>query len=170
MARKRGRKRRHIRLPLAEVISKVIDELVGTDGVLDYERAIKRAYDLLRESERRGLIEQALWQRLKQAMTRSKDSLRRASTIDFSSLFPGLFAAYALDADGERTIKRTASLTQLEFKRAIAIREKQIKDDRAALTAMERAYKAVEPIWNAHPQLTFGEICEIYQASRSAAE
>jgi hypothetical protein len=41
--------------------------------------------------------------------------------------------------------------------------------DRNALEALRRAYAAVEPIWNLHPDLLFGEICNLYSEARASA-
>lgn len=169
MAKRTGRKRRHIRLPLAKVITTVIDEQVGDDGVLDYDKAVKRGYLLLMESERRGLVEQGLWQRLKQAMARGRASASGSKTRDFGDVFPGLYRAYTLDLNGEHTTKQTDMLTELEFKRAIAIREAQVIADTEALEVLRRAYASVKPIWESHPDLTFGEVCEIYRRDRAAS-
>lgn len=163
---KKGRKRRNIRLPLAEVVSRVISEQVGPDGTLrDHDKAVKRGYSLLLEKERRALVERAIWLALKEAMKRGRDSAAEAGTIELP--FPGLFAAYALDADGARLVKRTVKLTRLEFKQAMKIREDQLESDNESLQAMRRAYAALEPYW--YPDQTFGEACDNYRAATAAA-
>jgi len=170
MAKKRGRPRRQIRLPLAEVITRTIDHKVGPDGSLNYEAAVAYAWNLLRPAEQRDLGMQNLWQRLKDAMKRGRASARRAGTKTFEDIFPGLFSAYSLDPDGAKAIKQTAWLSMLEFNRALAVREAQLENDRASIEAMRRAKAALDPIWHEFPDLLFGEVCEIYRRRREAAE
>jgi hypothetical protein len=148
----KGPKRRNIGLPLAKVITTVIDEMVGQDGVLSHAAA-QRAYALLLPRERRALVEQSLWAHLKAAMRRSRESIEKAGGERQGCLAHfGLIPAVAFDDQ----VKKTNKLIQFEFRRAIDIREKQLAGDTETLNAMRRAYAAVKPDWDTNPALTRG--------------
>jgi hypothetical protein len=49
------------------------------------------------------------------------------------------------------------------------IRGVQIEKDQASYRAMEDAYRTVEPIWDQHPGLLFGEVCTIYLQQQGQA-
>lgn len=66
----------------------------------------------------------------------------------------GLDPAYSL---GGRIIKPTSLMSQMEFNRCIAIREKSVADDMASLSRMRRARDATAPIFAVEPDLTMGE-------------
>ena len=68
--------------------------------------------------------------------------------------------AHALDTDG-RIIKRTSDLTELEFRRIIEIREKQIADDGAYLEELKNAYRTCRPVWDEHPDWTFAQVVAV---------
>lgn len=67
-----------------------------------------------------------------------------------------LDGAVAIDTDSHK-IRLTESLSQIEFKRAIEIRRKQIKDDQANLKEWENAEQLARPYWNKHPDWSFGQ-------------
>jgi hypothetical protein len=102
--KKRGRKRRHTRLPLAAAITATIAQKVDASGALNHDAA-EFTLSLLLPSEHRNLLVQIIWSRLKQAMARGARSAIEAATVDFSKAFPGVVASYALDPDGERLTK-----------------------------------------------------------------
>lgn len=80
-----------------------------------------------------------------------------------------LHERYAIDAEA-RVIKDTEKLTQLEFQRIMALRQKQIEDDTRHYEMMVRAYNEVAPIWSEFPEKLFGEVEGIWLARRDAAE
>ncbi len=169
MAR-RGRRPKAIGLPLAKVISTVAEEMIGDDGKLP-EAAVPRAYALLRPADHRRLIDESLWRHFTNFMKRMKAAALRAGGEQQGCLEHfGLIAAVALDAaeDGKQ-IKRTNKLTQLEFSRAIKIREGQLEADKATLEALRRAYAAVKPDWDANPTLIFEEVYELYLRRRGGS-
>jgi len=86
-------------------------------------------------------------------------------TDDRQSSFFGdkLRSRYAIDLDGH-VFKDTETLMRLEWKRAIAIRENQLRGDSAVLAAMHEADRALGPIWDRHPNKTYGEIEAMYLA------
>jgi hypothetical protein len=165
----KGRKRRNIGLPLAKVITTVINEMVGQDGVLSHAAA-QRAYALLLPRERRALVEQSLWAHLKAAMRRSRESIEKAGGERQGCLAHfGLIPAVAFDdAENGHQVKKTNKLVQFEFRRAIDIREKQLAGDTETLNAMRRAYAAVKPDWDTNPALTFEEVFELYRKRMAA--
>lgn len=57
-----------------------------------------------------------------------------------------LSGAVAVDVDA-RKIKLTEALSQMEFKRVMEIRRKQIKDDQAQLKEWENAESLADPYW-----------------------
>lgn len=67
--------------------------------------------------------------------------------------------AVSLDID-HRLIRRTASLTQQEFRRAIEVRRQQIAHDQRSMREWESAGRAVQPYWRRHPKWTFGRCIE----------
>jgi hypothetical protein len=168
MAKKRGRPRKQIKLSLAKAITQTLDNKVK-GGVLARD-AGGYCFNLLTLKEQRELGEQECWSRLKQAMARGRDSAHRAATMPLPGIpFSGLWRAYALDEGGLRLVKETIKLLRLEFKRAMVIRTEQLEADRRSLQAMEFAWNAVDPIWQEHPELNFGEVCELYRKAGGMA-
>lgn len=64
-------------------------------------------------------------------------------------------AVVAMDTEGH-VLLATRLLTRAEFVRAIEIREKQIKDDRARLSAWVAALASADRFWLEHPDWCFG--------------
>ncbi len=62
----------------------------------------------------------------------------------------------ALDV-GDREVKLTRDLTQLEVRRIIAIRKDSIDADIRSLTEIEAAYDAAQPVWADRPEWLFGQ-------------
>lgn len=151
---------------LSDVIGHVVE--VGTDGFgrLDVHSAVALAVEMIDDEDRNTLVEEALGKRIKDAATKAKRAAANAASSQ-GALFADVRRAHALDTDG-RIVKLTDEMTELEFKRVIEIRRKQIADDIAYLDVLEHAYLQVQPVWRAHPDETFGEVCRRFAESAAA--
>jgi hypothetical protein len=167
---KRGRPPKHTSLPLAQAISETIQKYCDPiTGALP-AAAAEHGLALLMPDVIRDLARQQFWARLKDSMKHRVKALIDSGTKPLDDLpFPGLFEAYTLTLDGERSIKRTRKLTRLEFKQAILVRKKQHEKDGEAIAALEQAEAAVSQIWDEHPALLFEDVCLIYVRQRRAA-
>lgn len=80
----------------------------------------------------------------------------------------GLREAYSLD-EANKEIKKTEYLTQPEFLGLIRIRKEQIKADRKHLGLLENTYRKLAMFWENDPEMTYAEVCEIYQRQKGGA-
>jgi hypothetical protein len=139
--------------------------VAGSDmfGRMDTHKAIEEAMPRLVDEDKDTLAREALWNRVNNAAAKLKRTMKLSGMQEPASLslFPDLNPRYSVDVDG-RQIVLTDSLSQMEFRRVIDIRQKQIKADSAHLKVLEDAYKAVSPFWDANPEFSFGEICRVY--------
>jgi len=83
-------------------------------------------------------------------------------------LFGKLRRRYTLDSDGNH-LKNTRDLTRLELRGLIAIREDQIEPDLEHLNALRDTEIALSLVWDVRPELTLGQVMEMYLAEREAA-
>jgi len=144
---------------LSDQIQKAIDIHVGKDGRLDLHAAIETVCSGLDFSKIESLGKLEIGRRLKAAMERGAASARtKAETRQYSLPFD-LKDAHALDDEG-RKIVLTRSLLRSEFERVIEIRQRQIVADSAYLKRLQDALLAATPIWDRHPDWTFGQVCE----------
>ncbi len=151
---------------LSDVISEACAEARDADGTTVVWNAVNVARGRLDDDDRLILVDEALARRCKAVAERGKRSVKQAAErpSGIASLFPDLRQGYALGTD-EKVVKETASLSEVEFRRLIAIREKQVEDDRAHLEVLRLAFETVTPIWQAHPDWTFGDCCRAHGAS-----
>lgn len=88
--------------------------------------------------------------------------LRAAANLDLFirvlRLTAGFFSDVpaALDV-GDRQVKLTRELTQLEVRRIITIRKDSIAADMRSLSEIEAAYVAAHPMWAQNPEWLFGQ-------------
>lgn len=155
-------------MSLNDIVGRAI-ELCDLHGAIDTHQAVQTAIPLVMADEEAAdqLIREALTKRIKDAatkMTRRADLDRRQESFFGNQLR----TRYALDLDG-RIIKDTEFLSRIEFNRVISIREKQIKDDAAALAVLIRARDALSPIWDMHPEYTYGEAERAFLAAEQVA-
>lgn len=145
---------------LSDLVNEAIILNTKSDGTLVPHDAVSAIKPALDDESRDILVTEALHERVSNAAKNSKSAILKMAKKRNMELPFNVDGAMALDIDG-RYIKRTESLTQAEFKRAINIREKQIVDDSAKLAELRTAYHAVEPIWERHPDYTFGQCCSV---------
>jgi hypothetical protein len=142
-------------MSLNDIVGRVID-VCKKDGRIDTHSAIEAGLPLVLQDDdvRDRLIRDALGRAILAASTR----ISRVSDQTKQPSFFGdrLRRAYATNLDG-RTIKETDSLTRLEFERLISIREKQVMDDMAHLNVLREAKRQLSPIWDVHPDYTYGQ-------------
>ena len=152
---------------LSDAINHVLDEN-ASNPAFNGKLAASDIWDGLDADEQKscGILEVA--RRIRNAAaTRSAE--RSARIPDQMPLpFEGLDYAYPVDTD-KGLIKRTRALSRLEFQRVISTREDGIEADSKKLRALQAAYKAVSPIWDAHPDWSFGQCCEEIERSRRSA-
>lgn len=142
-------------MSLSDIVGRAI-LLCEIDGITKTHKAVEAALALVSEDDeaRDQLLREALFKRIKDAATK----MRRVDDEDRQVSFFGdkLRFRYALDLDGH-TIKETNFLTRKEFDRLISIREKQITDDLVHLNVLKEAQRQLSPIWDLHPEYTYGE-------------
>lgn len=126
-------------------------------GRYDLRAVVSEVKPTLSPDETSHLLDDVLYQRAKQASTKSKDKLAKAAAkAKEPDLFTGMDVGYAIDIDGNYT-KDADDLLELEFKRVIEIRRESLKKDHVKLDVLESAYGACAPIWREHPDWTFGQ-------------
>lgn len=152
---------------LSDVIGRVIEETRDAFGRIDTNAAVMNARPMLDDDDCEVLIADALGKRIKDAATKASRSEAKRSPAQKSFPFPDLRVSHAIDIDG-RYIKLTTEMTEMEFRRVIDIRRKQVEDDKAYLDILERAYRDVEPLWRAMPDATFGEVCRVHTGEIAA--
>ena len=140
---------------LSDTITKYVEEALNKDG-FEPRLIAPRVWEELDEDERKkcGLAE--IIRRMKQTsriLTANAFSVAKSGQIALPFNIDG---AVAMDIEGN-TIRLTESLSQLEFRRAIEIRRKQIKDDQRQLKEWESAERMAAPYWRQHGEWTFGQ-------------
>lgn len=152
---------------LNDLARRVLSELRDETGSVKVHEAVKLVRPQLDEQDCERLIEEGIAIAIKRAGQETRRAALDASTSPSNGqheLFPSLRPMYALDVDG-RSIKDTGSLSLLEFRRIIAIREKQLEDDRSHLEVLRTALGAVMPHWSINPSWTFAQACEAYRCA-----
>jgi len=144
---------------LNDIINEAILLHTKDDGSLVPHQAVSAIKPALDEESRDTLVTEALTARVTTAAKNSKSAIfKMAKKRNMELPFANLHGAYPLDLEG-RYVKRTESLLKAEMQRVINIREKQIIDDTKSLAELRAAFVAVEPIWERHPDWTFGQCC-----------
>ena len=144
-------------MSLSDIVGRVID-LCDIGGEIDMHKAVQTAFPLvLADAEARDqVIMEGLARRIKEVATRLRRKGRDGADDQPSFFGDRLRRRYALDLDG-RVVKDTDSMTRLEFERLISIREKQLLDDTTHLAVLREAREALGPIWDTHPEYTYGQ-------------
>ena len=146
---------------LSDVIHEVI-EAETHGGRLDIHHAATKARRKLDDDDVEMLIIESLMKRIKATVALVRQELVSERIAQGSFPFPDLRRAYAVDTDGQYVID-TGALSRRQFQHIIALRRKQVADDTAHLRVLEAAFEFVTPYWDRHPDLTFGEVCELYR-------
>lgn len=148
---------------LSDVIGEVLADQIDAFGRLDVNSAVVAALPRLDEEDLEALARDALGRRIKEAVTRRVGKIMRDTFSGQTELpFPNLKRAHAIDTEG-RVMVLTEEMREMDFRRAIKIREDQLDADEAYLKELRVAFNSVKPIWVQYPDLTFGEICRIYR-------
>lgn len=145
---------------LSDVIGRVVELETDPLGNLDIHRAVAVARPMLDGDDIEMLLAEALAKRIKDATTRERKQIEGLDNDQADLPFPDLRRAHAIDTEG-RFVVLTDSMSEMQFRRVIEIRRKQLKHDRAYLDVLEQAFRQVEPIWTEHPDFTFGEVCRL---------
>ena len=111
---------------------------------------------------------EGLCRRVKTAASSGKAQVLRAAKGEQAELPFNLARSYAIDI-GDRVVKFTRELTQLEVARVIAIREASIEADGRSLTEIKAAYEAAQPVWDNNPEWLFGQALDAAVKLRAAA-
>jgi len=143
---------------LSDLVNEAVITHTKQDGTIQRHEAVKSIKPNLDDESREILIDEALSERVTTAAKNSKSSIMAMAKKRNMELPFHLNGAYPLDIE-HRYIKRTEALSREEMQRVISIREKQIVDDTKHLAELRTAFHAVEPIWDAHPNWTFGQCC-----------
>ncbi len=99
---------------------------------------------------------EGLCRRVKTAASAGKAEVLAAASSGQAELPFNLARSYALDI-GDRVVKLTRELTQLEVRRIITIRKDSIAADMRSLSEIEAAYVAAHPMWAQNPEWLFGQ-------------
>ncbi len=153
---------------LSDLVAQAVTE-TERDGSCRVSEAATLVVERADEEELRALAFDAARRMCKKtAQSQGPAASRASSMLGQSDLFPELHRGYAIDAEGQ-AIRLTGNLSRVEFKRVMAIREKQIDDDAAHLRALREAYTTVSPFWDSNPDWTFDQCCHAYAEQRGAA-
>ena len=151
---------------LSDIVRQVTAEQTGSTIIT--AKAVTAGLPLVLanpEATEQAVIE-TLRRRVRDSVTRlSRTETKRVSKQ--ASFFGHLRDMYAIDVE-ERVLKETTSLTRLEFRRIIAIRRDQIVADQAHMDLLVRAETELAPLWDAYPDLTFGEVEKLYIQRRGS--
>lgn len=110
----------------------------------------------LSQDEMEQVAMEGLCRRVKTAASAGRAEVLRSAQSTQAELPFNLARSYALDI-GDRVVKLTRELTELEVARVIAIRKDSIAADVRSLSEIEAAYEAAQPIWRKNPQWLFGQ-------------
>lgn len=145
---------------LNDIVSEVIVATQDSDGSIPTQRAVMLGVPLVKKDDEAvdQCIAEALAIRIKNVATRERNKTG-SGPADHEDLF-GLRPRHALDVDG-RVLKATHALTRIEFERIRQIRRDSLTADEAYLALLDNAAAVVSPVWNVHPELTFGEVCDL---------
>lgn len=154
---------------LSDVIGRVV-ELESGPGGIDLHHAVSVARPLIDDEDVEALICEALTKRIKDHATRVRlEAQGVADSPQTQFPFPDLRIRHAVDLEGRRLVN-TEDMTEMQFRRVIEIRRKQLADDRKYLDLLEQAYRELEPIWREHPDFTFRQVCRVLVSqARTAA-
>jgi hypothetical protein len=150
---------------LSDTIAKHVQASLNKDG-FEPRLIAPRVWEELTDEDRKqcGLAE--IIRRMKQAaktLTANAFAVIKSDQIEMPFKIDG---AVAIDIEGN-TIRLTESLSQFEFRRAIDIRRKQIKEDQKSLKEWESAEKLARPYWQDHPDWTFGNCLKQFARDNS---
>lgn len=140
---------------LSTVINKTVHEALKEDG-FEPRKLASKVWEQLDDENRQACGLSEIIRRMKAAaktITKDVFSLTGENQIQLPFQIDGVVS---LDIES-RTIRRTESLTLPEFKRAMTIRKKQVKDNRKSLRGYEQALKAMMPYWEKNPDWTLGQ-------------
>jgi hypothetical protein len=155
-------------MQLSDVVGRAID-LNTTMGVTIQKKAVAAAVALMRQ-DAEATEEARYVAASKLVHDQTTKTMRKATGDPRQASFFGdkLRTRYALDVDN-RVIEDITRLSRPEWRRVIAIREVQLKFDRAHLEALKEADKELAPIWDEYPAKRYGEIEAIYLRRRQLA-
>lgn len=155
---------------LNDIIAQLIEDYDRPGHGIDMQAAANAGVEMVKADDDIAgqLIHDAIWKRIKDASTKAKKQAEQSDGNDQPTLF-NLRPRHAIDTDA-RVVKRTEDLSRLEFKRLIQIRWDQVQADQAYLNELIKADAALAPIWDQHPEYTYGQAEAAYVASRTAAE
>lgn len=140
---------------LSDTINRVVQEALTKDGFEPRILAPKVWEELDDESRAQCGIAEIIRRMKQSAKSLTQNAFASVGSAQIEMPFR-LDGAVAIDID-DRKIRLTESLQQAEFRRAIDIRRKQIKDDEAALQEWIVAERMATPYWAKHPKWTFGQ-------------
>lgn len=149
-------------MSLSDIVSKVVAETQDASGSIVTRDAVEIGKPLVREDEEAvdQCISEALAIRIKAAAQRENKKSEKRDPRQ-PELF-GLRPRHALDIEG-RILKSTHALTRIEFERIRQIRRESLVADAAYLKKLDDAARALSTIWDSNPELTFGEVCDLFQ-------
>lgn len=150
----------------SDIINEAVDRAREAGPIIVHAVAVE-VLDALDDEGVRQMAIEGLSRRIKTAAERGKAEVMAAANAAQPELPFNLARSYALDI-GERVVKLTRDLTELEVCRIIAIREESIEADRRSLAEIKRAYSMAAPVWSSQPQWTFGQVLDAIVAAEAA--
>lgn len=149
-------------MPLSSIIGRAI-ELNTRLGITYQRKAVAAAVELLRSDAE--ATDEARYIAASKLIHDQATRVMRHMPDGRQGSFFALRERYALDVEA-RVFKDTERLSELEFDRIIAIREKQLADDAVHLDRLREARRELAPIWREYPNKTFGGVEAIYLRRR----
>jgi hypothetical protein len=160
---------------LRDILGRLVEQFEPTGSSIQMHRAIQAGRPMVMAEPETliYLVDESLGRHLTQFSTRSLGTVRslrggkRGDDPRQTNMFEafGLRPRYALDTE-ERDVKRTDWLSRAEVNKLIAIREAQLVADTRHLEKLRYALDTVAPLWDLNPDLTFGQVIELYMRNQ----
>lgn len=154
-------------MSLGKIVAEAI-EANEAEGTINRQGAISAAVpQVLADEEMTEMCVRGHLSKLITSSSRKRN--REAAEADPCQI--GLFGlrdSYVL-GDEEGNIKRTESLSRIEFESIIRVRQKSVNDDIIHLNRLQEAARVTRPIWDEHPDWSWGQVEAEYARSQSRA-
>lgn len=153
-----------------EIIGRVVSVFEDAPTI-DQKSALQSAKELILQDEEATdqAVSMAAQKAIKDRATAHERKVSEEDARQLAMIFKRpIRNRYAVDTDG-RVLKLTSELSRLEWRRIIAIREKQLADDAAQLQALKERENAFGPLWDVHPHLTYREVERLWLSRQRKA-
>jgi hypothetical protein len=155
----------------SNIINKAVEAAMSGDG-FNARNLAPAVYEKISRIDRKRTSIATITKDLREAANAiAKTAMKAREDRQFGFSFLLMPGAVAVDDEGSK-IKLTLSLSQVEYRKAVAGRRTKEKAIGNVATEMELAEKVADPYWQQHPEWTFGQCLEqaaVDQMPREAA-